>query len=444
MTRFSFSKGLGCWDLCLAAPSSLLDETLVGDAWRLWLHSHRWSAPSPPRAAEGEAELVLRLAPPPATSGPSDAAPAAEWVGLSRAPAAILYEPCAGPAALDPLSSPLSLEEQQPALRNMTPVCRMATLYSPAPAAPLLHAEPQPPQAACVIVEVPAAGAADWAAVAAPALARLQPQGLLVIVLPRGSSAPLLPPPKPPGRSDLTVVAVISTPTLTRLLAETAAAAGQGTHPCLSATLTRQHARLIHGRVYVRAEESAAAKRDGCSPLDAEAMLARIRDSSQAFREAGVPAVDALCLRLLALRTAARHTLPLQQQQQPAPPPALFPAPLSGATVLASLTEYRDACAHSWAASMLAHASAQAGFEAAWRGVEPLAASLGVAQEHLLAGLSSRNALDELQARRPQRRLLPLQLLSMRSPPRPPRAVPCCAPRRVRGLASALCRRGAA
>jgi phosphohistidine swiveling domain-containing protein len=69
---------------------------------------------------------------------------------------------------------------------------------------------------------------------------------------------------------------------------------------------------------------------------------------------------------------------------------------MCGADVVSALREYRDACSLSWSIAYFI-SSAEAAFEEAWGSVADVAAAYGATREMLLAGLTSRNTLDELQ-----------------------------------------------
>jgi phosphohistidine swiveling domain-containing protein len=204
-----------------------------------------------------------------------------------------------------------------------------------------------------------------------------------------------------------------------------AATESDGPSPCcslaasLSATITAHHSRIIHGRLYNSRAVAAPAAASGYIPVDPSGMLADIAAVTQAFRERVVPQVDALCRRLLAAsvrRAAFRRAAPppraaaaaqasgsaASDAAAVAAPPGsagplqLFPPPVRGADVAAALREYRDACSLSWSIAYFI-SSAEAAFEEAWGGVSDVAAAYGATREMLLAGLTSRNTLDELQ-----------------------------------------------
>lgn len=383
VTRLSFGKGFGTWNLCLASPPSILDETLVGDAWRAWLHRH-WGA-AMPVSVEGEVDLVLRtgsledawtLPVPEAACGGGGSA--LEFAGVARTLGRIVW----GAEALTP--DPMTAAELPgSALANMTPFHCAASVV----AASVVHVAGSGPSsvprqlAQCVLVQVDSVAAALSSATAAAA-GQLYPGGVLVLVcsgevLPklsaaashgdagsvkhrttwmswlRGSSGAVATgerEPIPGGRRDVVIVAARATPSVTRLLED--ARAGRFGSRALSSTVTRLHTRIIHGRVYARPSESSVARADSYAPRDLDTMLSNIAASTQLFRASGMPAIDAMCLRALALqawRKTAAAAAPVEGNSNSTDTSSvtLFPSPMSGSLVLASLTEYRDACTHS-------------------------------------------------------------------------------------------------
>lgn len=476
VTRFTFRRSLGNWGMTLANGSCLMDETLVGEGFRIYSltrYSH-------PRCAAGLVEARLRIAGPAHAPRPAHASSAGAGAVAgggagggagagAAAPQAQILEAAvsAWPATetgfvqVDPapfgLRAPivgagddifggaLGAMETPRARAARRLAANMHPVDFPARSVFFVDAEQLQRQAASSAGADPfdeeAYAAAEdepmlWLAVVSTreemeALAYAAPMcgvaALLCFVPPTlDPGVPVMLESVKPGEAPTAVFAANAVAEVAAVLAAAgvavptaapaaAADAGRGRGgdadqdagkpwfrrlDRLSVSLTLQHTRVLHSRVFnnERTVEQAEAARHALK--DPAVAIRSVDAAVDAFRAGEEAAIDDLCRRMFALRVAqAQRAAAIEDGVDPAAapplPPPLFPSPVRGSSLAAAMATYASATSLSWTVSMYS-GFAEEQFDAQWATVLDAAHAAGVVREQLLTGLTSKNVMEAL------------------------------------------------